>query len=403
MDPLVPYIHFEKQVGSLCAQHALNALLQADLFTAVDLADLARAIDSKERQTLAESGATDEDLAKWKNENYDDSGFFSSQVIEAALDVWGLHLMPWDSPDAASAREDPVNETAYICNLREHWFTLRRFGLVPPKRWYDCNSLMEQPKVISDTYLGMLIAQLKQDGYTIFVVRGSFPQCEADLRAGMLPEPPAAAYSSAPPVAPPARAPFGGAGYTLGGSGGGSREADLARQAASLLGGIAVPGLPPSEAVPAGTEMDEDEMLRAAIEASLRDTAAAGSVAQPEPSARPPAPPQPRTRIDSYLQEDDFADGDFEEDGEEEDEELAEDDESAALQAAVEESMREQGAQKGARARIDEEEEIRRAMQASLEDDKRKLADPDSPEELRRKRLARFGGSRGGSSEDSAE
>lgn len=33
------YPYFERQEGSLCAQHALNALMQESMFTAIDLAE----------------------------------------------------------------------------------------------------------------------------------------------------------------------------------------------------------------------------------------------------------------------------------------------------------------------------------------------------------------------------
>lgn len=45
-----------QQEGSLCAQHCLNALLQAQYFSAVDLADIARQLDESERLQMAEAG-----------------------------------------------------------------------------------------------------------------------------------------------------------------------------------------------------------------------------------------------------------------------------------------------------------------------------------------------------------
>lgn len=41
-------VYFERQEGALCLQHCLNNLLQANFFTAVDLAELARDLDSAE-------------------------------------------------------------------------------------------------------------------------------------------------------------------------------------------------------------------------------------------------------------------------------------------------------------------------------------------------------------------
>lgn len=82
-DALIPVIHFEKQVGALCAQHAINALLQNEYYSAVDLASIAQSLDEKEHAALIESGATDQDIAVFTKDgssNYDDSGFFSSQV-----------------------------------------------------------------------------------------------------------------------------------------------------------------------------------------------------------------------------------------------------------------------------------------------------------------------------------
>ena len=50
-----------QQEGSLCAQHCLNALLQNQYFSAVDLAQIGERLDDRERDTMAEGGvATNE-------------------------------------------------------------------------------------------------------------------------------------------------------------------------------------------------------------------------------------------------------------------------------------------------------------------------------------------------------
>ena len=49
-------IFHEVQDGSLCAQHCLNSLLQGQFYSAVDLADLARELDTMERARMAEVG-----------------------------------------------------------------------------------------------------------------------------------------------------------------------------------------------------------------------------------------------------------------------------------------------------------------------------------------------------------
>lgn len=59
----------------LCAQHALNMLLQGAYFTAVELAEIALQLDEQERSVL-----TGAERANFRSQNMDDSGYFSVQV-----------------------------------------------------------------------------------------------------------------------------------------------------------------------------------------------------------------------------------------------------------------------------------------------------------------------------------
>lgn len=49
---------------------------------------------------------------------------------------------------------------AYICNYKGHWFTIRKIG----RQWFNLNSVLTGPELISDTYLSMYLAQLLQEG-----------------------------------------------------------------------------------------------------------------------------------------------------------------------------------------------------------------------------------------------
>lgn len=49
---------------------------------------------------------------------------------------------------------------AYICNYKGHWFTIRKLG----SQWFNLNSMLSGPQLISDTYLAMYLAQLLQEG-----------------------------------------------------------------------------------------------------------------------------------------------------------------------------------------------------------------------------------------------
>ncbi|XP_017773431.1 PREDICTED: ataxin-3-like [Nicrophorus vespilloides] len=174
-------VFHEKQEGSLCAQHCLNSLLQGAYFNPVDLSSLALSLDEAERIRMAECGEESDEYQRFLRQpsgNMDDSGFFSVQVISSALEVWGLELVPFSSADerVTSVFSNPCKMQAFICNYKEHWFTIRKLG----NQWFNLNSLLNKPQLISDTYLALFLAQLKNDGYSIFVIFGVLPDCDAD-------------------------------------------------------------------------------------------------------------------------------------------------------------------------------------------------------------------------------
>ncbi|KAH6599561.1 hypothetical protein BASA50_002903 [Batrachochytrium salamandrivorans] len=294
---LIPITFHEKQEGQLCAQHALNALLQGSYFTAVDLSQLALQLDEEEAAAMAESninGVESEDFRRFKQAgsvNYDDSGFFSVQVICRALQVWNLELQPIRSPEAAVAKSNPSGEQAFICNLDEHWFTLRRFG-GSPNRWYNLNSLFKEPKYVSETYLGMFISQLEMEGYSIFVVLGDLAVCEADLLALQVPIPPPGSLSTTAHSHLPAKVedeakgspselkPLSGTGYSLSANSTLSETQIMAKSLAeSLMGKIL--GSSANKSTGGDSELDRaiaasiaeqddnDEMLKRVLKASL--------------------------------------------------------------------------------------------------------------------------------------
>uniref|UniRef100_T1JXD0 ubiquitinyl hydrolase 1 n=1 Tax=Tetranychus urticae TaxID=32264 RepID=T1JXD0_TETUR len=169
------------QEGQLCAKHCLNALLQGPYFTEFDLATIAKTIDDEERLKMAEGGenrAEYREFIEGPSFNMDDSGYFSIQVIANALKVWSLELIPFKSQNAIAeiARKDPTSQKCYICNYRDHWLTIRKIG----NQWFNLNSLLSGPELISDTYLALFLAQLQEEGYSIFIINGELPACKSD-------------------------------------------------------------------------------------------------------------------------------------------------------------------------------------------------------------------------------
>lgn len=125
--------------------------------------------------------------------NMDDTGFFSVQVISQALILWNLELIPLYSSDeyARKSREDPTHVSVYIFNMESHWFCIRRFtstnenftsegASAPPTSWFNLNSLLSRPEFMSSLYLTEYLKQMREEGYSIFVVRGELPECPAD-------------------------------------------------------------------------------------------------------------------------------------------------------------------------------------------------------------------------------
>uniref|UniRef100_A0A3Q2Z8M0 ubiquitinyl hydrolase 1 n=1 Tax=Hippocampus comes TaxID=109280 RepID=A0A3Q2Z8M0_HIPCM len=208
-----------EQEGSLCAQHCLNNLLQGEYFTPVDLSSIAHQLDEEERMRMAEGGMGSDEYQTFLQQpsgNMDDSGFFSIQVISNALRVWGLELILFNSREYQSLMINPMyvfsiklvwhhnldyqvyypikasplfsfrNENAFICNYKEHWFTIRKLGQQVHVflrkchitgvmkiivgfsfQWFNLNSLLTGPELISDTYLALFLAQLQQEGNVV--------------------------------------------------------------------------------------------------------------------------------------------------------------------------------------------------------------------------------------------
>lgn len=84
----------------LCAQHALNNLVQAPMFTVQDLAGIAQELDRLEAAQL-------DDGTFGRSHNFDDTGYFSVMVIEEALKVLGLRLVRWKSSEMRAVHDKP--------------------------------------------------------------------------------------------------------------------------------------------------------------------------------------------------------------------------------------------------------------------------------------------------------
>ncbi|CAO1946602.1 unnamed protein product [Urochloa humidicola] len=172
-------LYHEVQEGKLCAVHCVNTALQGPFFSEFDLAALAADLDQRERLVMLEgsrspgaANAAAGDFLAEGSHNVSLGGDFSIQVLQKALEVWDLQVIPLDSPAAGSSLFDPEQEVAFICHLQDHWFCIRKVN----GEWYNFNSLYPAPEHLSKFYLSAFIDTLKGSGWSIFAVRGNFPK-----------------------------------------------------------------------------------------------------------------------------------------------------------------------------------------------------------------------------------
>ncbi|KAF7825577.1 ataxin-3-like protein [Senna tora] len=165
-------LYHEVQESKLCAMHCVNTVLQGPFFSEFDLAALASDLDRKERQMMLQGGVCSGDFLTEESHNVSLDGDFSIQVLQKALEVWDLQVIPLDSPVAEAAQIDPELESAFICHLQNHWFCIRKVN----GEWYNFDSLYAAPQHLSKFYLSAYLDSLKGFGWSIFLVRGNFPK-----------------------------------------------------------------------------------------------------------------------------------------------------------------------------------------------------------------------------------
>jgi ataxin-3 len=202
-------IYHEKQIGSLCAVHALNNLLQGAHMHEVGLAEIAHGLDAQERQALG--GA----VLEAESQNVRADGFFSVQVITSAFQGLGLTSTPIGAESARGASAAPDKEVGFLLNRSQHWLAFRRLGTT----WFDLTSMLPRPRILSASQLAEALKGAAGAGYSVFVVRGPYPPAPIEASPARLKAAVAgcADNSSGKPL-PPIFDAFSGHGQTLSGA-----------------------------------------------------------------------------------------------------------------------------------------------------------------------------------------
>ena len=95
-------------------------------------------------------------------------------------------LRPGHRDDALEALVNPTNELAFLCNLDQHWFTVRKTSTASPTvhaeaavcgdgGWWNFNSMLPAPQPIGTTYLSAFLAQLRRSDTPSSRCAGNLP------------------------------------------------------------------------------------------------------------------------------------------------------------------------------------------------------------------------------------
>ncbi|KAK1311808.1 hypothetical protein QJS10_CPA07g00057 [Acorus calamus] len=150
-------LYHETHQSKLRVLHCINAVLQGPFFSDQDLIDLASSF-SKTDPTLP---SFDDDIDF--SHIISLGGSFSLKVLKAALEVWGLQIVP------VEPKLDLEN--AFVCHSQGHWVCVRRVG----GEWYNFNGAHDVPERLSRPGLGEHFNALLDDGWSVYAVRGNLP------------------------------------------------------------------------------------------------------------------------------------------------------------------------------------------------------------------------------------
>lgn len=94
-------------------------------------------------------------------------------MLNTALkNSFGCELISWTG-ELGRLQIDPENENGFIINRHAHWYSLRKIGT----HWWNLDSLIDKPEHISPFYLSAYVAQLRNEGSSVFLIRGDLPEC----------------------------------------------------------------------------------------------------------------------------------------------------------------------------------------------------------------------------------
>lgn len=275
VDPTQVWIYHERQEALLCGQHALNNLAQQCVFTPGQLSEIAHQLDQMELDVWAqnnEGGVNSKDYLQRLREgsnNVDAQGNFSIEVLKAALQhEFGITLPHLSQQDLLSGK-DITDMQGFLCHKSDHWFAIRLIG----GRFWNLNSMLERPGIVSHFELATEMEKWANQGYTIFCVPSGLPEGGIEISSQGTTE----NWHKMSDLLQ-----------------GRSTEKDPWQNVGSGMRLDGVSTMPSSVAVTSTEGLTEDEQIQMALQASLEPAPATKTNGNAAPEqALPPVPPEP--------------------------------------------------------------------------------------------------------------
>ena len=104
----------------------------------------------------------------------DAQGNFSIEVLKAAIqNKYGIQLPHLTAKDLqpGNGMLDITDYQGFLYHKSDHWFAIRKIG----GRFWNLNSTVERPEVISHFTLATEISRSRNEGYTVFCVPDGLP------------------------------------------------------------------------------------------------------------------------------------------------------------------------------------------------------------------------------------
>lgn len=166
------YVYWEKQGNDrMCGLHCINSMLQGPHYSEDMLAIIGKELDQQETDFLKAHGADTNEIARHNSSNVLEDGFINISVLVECLKRKNILLENVSETDLIKIiTNDHHQDIGYICNLREHWFSVRKIY----NTWYILDSLKKAPLYIKDVQLKLYFNDVIKK-YHVFAVHNVNP------------------------------------------------------------------------------------------------------------------------------------------------------------------------------------------------------------------------------------